>query len=631
MRKSLVAAILLSLAANSAFADDVSRSDQIDLSGGKSLNAAIEMQDVRPKQQVTQAQVSKADPFDEFNGKPLGRVIITGNKQVPVEAIGKLVKSKPGDTVTEELIRNDLFSIYSDGWCQDVKPSFELENDAVTVTYHYMEAPIITDVDLQGATVLNVDAVRKQFVTGRIMNRKEINEKLSGIIKQYNEAGYTAVTINNGVIDENGVFHVQVTEGKIAAFKVEGNKKTKDYVVLREMRQKVGEPFNANLMKRALQRVSNLGFFNNVGMKANSGPTPDTIEIVVVVEEGNAATASLGFGYSDEDGVVGNFTIQDKNFMGQGDNASFRWEFDCDHHNKNYEISYTRPWIDDKETMATFTIYDLNRETADYDREGHEIARYDKRALGQELTLSRAGSEYTRNYVSLRHKNDKYDEPEKGYSRQYYEKSFNEYLEYPGSPYYKYNGKWPSSERERRKENFGESWSVQFMHVYDSRDNYLFPRVGKRMSYSAEYGFAGDFDYTKWDADWRYYYPVGASVFAWDTEIGYATGDLPLSSRFAVGGTNFLRGYENNQFRGNSMLRTSVEFRSPLTKNITGVLFSDYGYAWDKRDEDNFDLDKMKFGYGVGIRAETPMGMLRLDYGIGEKKNRFHFSFGGSF
>ena len=170
--------------------------------------------------------------------------------------------------------------------------------------------------------------------------------------------------------------------------------------------------------------------------------------------------------------------------------------------------------------------------------------------------------------------------------------------------------------------------------MLDSRDNIYDPHEGKRISYSIEHaGFmGGDFDFTKFTADYRYYYRAGGeSVWALNLGAGYADGDMPLSQRFSMGGSDTLRGYEDDQFRGNSMVKATLEYRFPIVKKVQGVLFTDNGYAWDKRHEDDFDFGLIKNSFGVGLRINSPLGPVKLDYGYGDDGGKFHFSFGGQF
>lgn len=107
-------------------------------------------------------------------------------------------------------------------------------------------------------------------------------------------------------------------------------------------------------------------------------------------------------------GFVGMISIGDKNFRGTGDKVNIRWEFGGED-NKNYDFSYTRPWIDSKETTATINLYDITNEYADYNIDGDEIARYDKKRRGQELTFSRkTDNEFISNYVTLKNRDDIY-------------------------------------------------------------------------------------------------------------------------------------------------------------------------------------------------------------------------------
>ena len=289
----------------------------------------------------------------------------------------------------------------------------------------------------------------------------------------------------------------------------------------------------------------------------------------------------------------------------------------------NYALSYTHPWLDKKETTLDVKVYGHTHEYTEYDRGAHEVGRYDKKSNGQEITLSRAEGEYTRNYIKLKRRNDKYVKPIDGYSTQYYESSYD--------PIYEKEFGTPTTAAQRRKQNFGETRSITLLRITDKRDNVFFPRTGNMTTLSLEQaGFGGDFNFTKLFGEYRYYVPVKKHVVAMDIMAGYAWGDLPRSQRFSLGGSS-LRGYEEDQFMGNSMLKGTVEYRVPISRKVTVLGFLDAGYAWDKRIESNFDLGKIKVGYGLGARFYTPIGPVKLDYGWGRDRGRFHFSFGYQF
>ena len=495
-----------------------------------------------------------------------------------------------------------------------------------------MENPVYQKTDVEGNTVLNKQRVASFFdlEQGKIANLKNINKCVQKLEEEYRSNGYILARVTDVHMEKDGTLKVAVNEGVVEGFKVKGNVKTKDYVVTREMKLKKGEPFNAKAARRSMQRVYNLGYFEDVNIKLNPGREPNGVEVEISVVEMNTGTFGIGAGYSNADGFVGMVSIGDKNFRGIGDKINLRWEFGGED-NKNYDFSYTRPWLDDKETSATINLYDITNEYADYNIDGDEIARYDKKRRGQEITFSRrTHNEFISNYITIKNRDDIYKGEADGYEgdeNQYYEKKFEQ------SPHFK--KEWmPQTPEERRKENFGVTRSITFGRVYDSRDNVYDPHEGKRIGYSVEWagGMGGDFDFTKWTADWRYYFRAGGeSVWALNLGAGYASGDMPLSQRFTMGGSDTLRGYEDDQFRGNSMLKATLEYRFPIVKKVQGVLFTDNGYAWDKRHEDEFDMGLLKNSYGVGLRINSPLGPVKLDYGYGEDGGKFHFSFGGQF
>ena len=582
-------------------------------------------------------------PRDErlipYIGKKITKQMISGNNAVPTAAIMSVLKTKPGTDFTEDGLGEDLSAIYSMGWFYDLRPEMNIVPEGVQVTYHVMENPNFEKLNLEGVTA--VDRVKAEgffndLEKGQIANLAEINKCVQKLQEEYRSNGFILARVSDVHMEQDGTLNVKLNEGVVEAFKVKGNKKCKDYVITREMRLKIGKPFNAKEAKRSMQRVYNLGYFEDVNIKLNPGKEPNSVEVEITVVEQNTGVFGIGAGYSNADGFIGMVTIGDKNFRGTGDSVSIRWEFGGED-NKNYDFTYSKPWLDHKETRMTINLYDVTNEYADYNEKGKEIARYDKKRRGQELTFSRKSghSEFISNYITLKNRQDHYKGPADDHEKdpkQYYETIFDKKNNNTGL----WKDWYPETAQKRREENFGDTRSITLGRIYDSRDNVHDPKEGKRMAYSIEYaGLGGDFDFTKLTADLRYYYRAGkhnpTNTWAWNLVAGFADGNMPLSQRFSMGGTDTLRGYEDDQFRGNSMLKATVEYRFPIVKKIEGVLFNDNGYAWDKRHENKFDLSKCKSSVGAGLRINSPLGPVKLDYGWGDDGGRFHFSFGGQF
>ena len=194
-------------------------------------------------------------------------------------------------------------------------------------------------------------------------------------------------------------------------------------------------------------------------------------------------------------------------------------------------------------------------------------------------------------------------------------------------------------------DNFGRYSNVSLGFIYDDRDNYFVPTQGKRFSLSATQGLpviSGDFNYTQFNLDARKYWPVMFGKAEHTIAVrflgGLQTGDdVPESDLLSVGGDTVLRGFEGGQFRGTKMLAATLEYRVPVQKYVSVVAFGEVGDAWGGTSNAVFSDPgrsfKLRTTYGLGIRLNTPLGPLRLDYGMGngEDKGRFSFGFGASF
>lgn len=552
-----------------------------------------------------------ADSMKQYEGQTVVETVFDGTSALTEGTAKAAISMKAGDMFTVKGLEADRDKIYNTGYFYDIYPSFEKVPEGVVVTYHVLENPVLKGISLSGNTVESTETLQGLITmkTGEILNSRELNKDVMAIQEQYRRDGYILAKITDMNIDKNGILTLKVNEGILEGYKVKGNTKTKERVILREMRQKPGEPFNSKLARRSMQRVYNLGFFEDVNIKMNPGVDPNAVVMELDVTEKRTGSFGIGAGYSSEDGVVGMVSIGDTNFRGTGDAISLSYETsgdDTDAH--GYTFSYRRPWLDSKETVGTFRIYNRTYEYDDYDESGDLKETYMRKYSGGELTFGRPVSEYSTNYLTLRNRKDSYvkhvDDGNLG------------------------DRSTPAYEGWRR-DNFGTTRSVTFEHVTDTRDNVYNPMSGSRLSLSGEFaGFGGDFDFQKYTVDGQCYIRAGRSqVFALRARYGVGTGDISEFNQYRIGGQGSLRGYREDQFRGDREFLGTVEYRFPVVKKVQGALFTDWGGAWDS----GLTPDDLHASVGVGISLTTPIGPLRFDYGWGEDGGRVHFSVGSTF
>ena len=514
-----------------------------------------------------------------------------------------------GDAVSEAGLVKDRDAVYATGYFYDLYPTFEQVPEGVVLTYNVLENPVLKEVKIEGNTVETTESLMDLVTVknGELLNSRTLQENVQAIQEKYRADGYILAKITDLNIAQDGTLTIKISEGVLEDYKVKGNKKTKDYVILREMRQKTGEPFNANLARRSMQRVYNLGFFEDVNVKMNPGVEPNAVVMEIDVKEKRTGSFGIGAGYSSSDGMVGMVSVSDTNFRGMGDTISISYEISGDDTDaRGYTFMYRRPWLDKKETAGTLRVYNRTYEYDDYDEDGNHKESFMRKYSGGEFTLSRPMSEYSTNFVTLRNRKDKYVK----------------HTEMGNAGNRSGNTAWLGS-------NFGTTRSITLEHVTDTRDNVYEPTMGARASISTEFaGLGGDFNYQKVILGDTHYLKAGrAQVFVLRGQYGISHGTISEFSQFRLGGQDTIRGYREDQFRGTRMALASLEYRFPIVSKVTGALFTDYGGAWS----DGFMPEKLHGSIGVGLGLNTPIGPLRLDYGRGSQGGRVHFRVGGTF
>ena len=547
----------------------------------------------------------------EYEGQTIVDTVFEGTTAVSEATAKAALSMKTGDMFTVNGMNKDREAIYNTGYFYDLFPTFQKVPEGVVVTYHVLENPIIKSVEITGNTIYKTEDLRSYISVknGEILNSRNLQQNVQAIKERYRNDGYILAKVTDMNIDNNGNLTLKINEGVLEGYKVKGNTKTKDYVILREMRQKPGQPFNSKLARRSMQRVYNLGFFEDVNIKMNPGVEPNAVVMELDVKEKRTGTFGIGAGYSTADGVIGMVSVGDTNFRGTGDAVSITYERSGNAKDAHgFTFAWRHPYLDKKETVGTLRIYNRTYEYSDYDTNGNLKESYMRKYAGGEITLGRPVSEYSTNYITFRNRTDSYVRHTK-------------------------NGNMGdrSNNWAWRNSNFGTTRSVTFEHVTDTRDNIYNPTEGGRVSLSAEVaGLGGDFNFQKATIEDQRYFKVGhAQVIAVRGKYGLGNGEISEFNQFKVGGQNSLRGYRDDQYRGDHMILATLEYRFPIVSKVQGAIFTDWGGAW-------FDDFMPKSGaihgsVGVGLALNTPLGPLRLDYGRGSKGGRVHFSVGGVF
>ena len=602
--------------------------------GGTDLDKAAENGQTQAVTTVEAQYVTSAnaESINPYVGKLITGLSISGVTAEQQAQLLPILTEKIGDAVSVDGVFKDVTNLGNTGYFSEVNPVFTTVPEGVKLDFAVTVNPITTGVAFEGNTVYTSEVLTKfmDLQPGQVLNSVYVGQKVQGINAAYARDGYMLAHVDGIRVDDQGVLHVHIVEGIVEDIVPAGNKKTRDKVITREFVQKKGKPFNKFLVRRSVERVYNLGFFDDVNVRMLPGDQdPNNVIIEIDVLEHKTGTITLGAGYSKSDGLMGIIEFGEDNFRGTGDKFKVHWEIGGKKKYKNYQISYLKPWIDSKGTSLGFSFFNREDEYTDYNEDGNEVAEYNKKSRGFNISFGRQTGEYTRDYLTLESRKDSYKWDSDDSSGYRYDRNAGKGKNWD-------NGSYNFADDKYVDKNFGRINSITWQKVYDSRDNIYDPTRGRRISYTAQWaghGLGGDFDFYKFTAEARMYKKLGAkNVLAFRARGGFIQGDAPYSQLFTLGGADSLRGYEDDQFRGKYMYNATLEFRFPIVKKVSGVLFTDIGDAWDAPNVSWYNSKKtFNYGVGAGVRITTPIGPVKLDYGVGKHKNKFHFSFGTQF
>jgi outer membrane protein insertion porin family len=400
----------------------------------------------------------------------------------------------------------------------------------------------------------------------------------------------------------------------INEIKISGNTSTRDKVIRRELVIREGELYNRASIIKSRENLFFLGFFEEANVLTKKAG-PDKMNLEINVKEKSTGSLNIGGGYSSTDKTVGFASVSKGNFRGLGETIKFETELSSK--KQDFNLSFYEPWLFDIPLSFSINLYNSRKEFTDYL----------KKSTGGSVRLGYPLFEKVRGFISYKNEEVEITDLEPGVSLFILE-----------------------------QEGFTRTSSAGLTLQRDTRNNRLDPSKGSLVSVSTEYAggpFGGDNYYTKYRLKMsKYINPWSDHVVMAHARTSYAEGNegrkLPIYERYYLGGINSVRGFNYNAIGpkdpatgdvigGDKELLFNFEYMFYLVKeaNFKFVLFFDAGNAFDNGE--HIELSKLRQSVGYGVRWISPVGPIRLEWGLNldpepdEAKSQWEFTIGTFF
>jgi outer membrane protein insertion porin family len=443
--------------------------------------------------------------------------------------------------------------------------------------------------------------------------------KAADAIEEYiHNRGYAFVEVKPRV-KKNADTHTvdvlfEVGEGPrvfIERIDVVGNTRTKDKVIRREFRLAEGDAFNAELVRKTKQRLTDLGYFGAVDISTTPGSAPDKAIVTTRVTEKATGELSVGGGYSTDAGALLDLGLAERNMVGTGIDASINGVLAQKRSSVN--LSVTDPYFLDRNLVAGFDLFLIQTNYL-----GTEP--YDERRLGGDVRLGYDFNEHLRQVWSYTIVDrDVFD------------------VQSTASPLILNESGWTLLSQ------------VSQIITLDYRDSRLYPHSGWAIDIGTDYaGLGGTVDFVRGNISGAYYIPLDRlfNDDQWGIKLSASTGlmsDLSggkdlIIDRFFLGGDN-LRGFQTggagphdantgDPLGGKFIWTQSSELRFPLPGvprdiGLTGRTFVDVGALTNAGFKGGTcsgcgevviaQSSAPRVGAGVGISWRTQFGLINVD------------------
>ena len=596
--------------------------------------------------------------IDEGDVATIKQIHVVGNKVfTEKELIKELSLSTPGwftwytksDQYSKQKLTGDLETLRSfylnRGYLEfnvdstQVSITPDKKDIYITVNLTEGEKYTVSDVKIAGEALVTEEELKKliKLKAGDTYSGEKLTESTKAIQERLGALGYAFANANAAPelnrANRTVAFTIFVDPGRrvyVRRINVNGNTKTRDEVVRRELRQTEGGWYDVDAIKLSKERLERLAYFKEVNIETPQVTgTNDQVDVNVAVTEKPTGSFNVGAGYSQADKIILTTSIQQANLFGSGQTVGL--SLDTSRLNRTAALSATDPYLTDNGVSRTFDLYYRTTNPSTI-----SLGDYTLKSAGTGLTFGVPFTEYDTVFFGGRYEHTRID------------------LTNTSPQVYK-----------TYVATFGPSTNAVLGTVgyqRDNRNSAITPTRGRFQKATLEVTTPGQLRYYRASYQQTYYYPINKDyTLSFNGEIDYGHGyggkPLPVFKNFYGGGIGSIRGYEissigprdvnGDPIGGAKRFNLNVELLFPLPgtgndRAFRGFTFFDTGnvYPESRRTIDQtpgINGSGIKYSVGFGINWLSPLGALKLSYAFPlrtkptDRLQRLQFTIGSGF
>jgi outer membrane protein insertion porin family len=528
----------------------------------------------------------------------------------------------------------------------------------VVTTYGVLGQVQIKTLPANSSTVLKQPEIDEIFKSqyGKQLNAVELQAAIKKLNEFYQKQGYNlAQVVDVEELGTDGVLKLVIAEGLIEDVQVrfmnkEGatvdDKKqpltgnTRPFIVTREAELKAGKIFNRATVERDLRRIYGLGIFDDVRVAFAPGTDPAKVIIQFNVIEKKTTAIVAGGGLSSTNGLFGSVSYNQLNVGGNGQKLGA--EVQLGTKDFLYDLNFSDPWIASDPNRTSYNANIFSRRSLSLVFDGGKTPAFVPGTTDTPRIVRQGGGITFNRPLNGDPFSDSSVRASLGL--QYQRVSVRDFS---GNTIVPKDSQ--GNDLSFSKTGEDDLFMVQLGLTQDLRNSYIDPTQGSLLKLGVDQSVPigqGNIFMTRARASFTNYTPVklinlspGPQSLVFNLQGGTVLGDLPPYEAFSLGGTSSVRGYEDGDVgSGRSYVQATAEYRFPLISIVGGEIFADYGsdLGTGNTVPGNPAGSRGKpgngLGYGAGIRVNTPIGTVRVDYAINSRsENRIQFGIGERF